>query len=154
MNKTIIIGLIWIMFVTMFVVTTQVEAKRMGGGKSIGQQNTTVTKQSQPPVQNTTPAKPQATPATAPTTAAAPAARPWSAMLGGMAAGLGLAWLAHSLGFGEAFGNIMMAVLLGTIALAALGWVMRRRQSEPINNHVIENRNVWNTPTLTKEDKL
>jgi hypothetical protein len=32
--------------------------------------------------------------------------RPWGAMLGGLAAGLGLAWLAHSLGLGAGFGNI------------------------------------------------
>jgi hypothetical protein len=152
MNKTIIVGLIWMMFVTMFIVTTQVEAKRMGGGKSIGQQNTTVTKQAQPPAQNAVPAKPQTAPVAAP--AVTPTARPWGSMLGGMAAGLGLAWLAHSLGFGEAFGNIMTAFLIGVIVLAAIGWFMRRRLSESTNNRVIENRNVWNEYNYTKEDKL
>ena len=37
-------------------------------------------------------------------------------MLGGLAAGLGLAWLAHSLGLGAAFGNILL------IALLVAGW--------------------------------
>jgi predicted lipid-binding transport protein (Tim44 family) len=48
-------------------------------------------------------------------------------MLGGLAAGLGLAWLAHSLGMGEAFGNIMMALMIGAVVLAAIGWFMRKR---------------------------
>jgi predicted lipid-binding transport protein (Tim44 family) len=48
-------------------------------------------------------------------------------MLGGLAAGLGLAWLASSLGMGEAFGNIMMALLIGAVVLGAIGWFMRKR---------------------------
>jgi predicted lipid-binding transport protein (Tim44 family) len=128
MNRTIIIGLIWIMFVTMFVMTNQVEAKRMGGGKSVGQQSSNVSKkQAAPPAQAATPAKPQATPATA---SATPAARPWGAMLGGMAAGLGLAWLASSLGMSEAFGNIMMALLIGLVILVAVGWFLKSRNKE------------------------
>ena len=49
-------------------------------------------------------------------------------MLGGLAAGLGLAWLANSLGMGEAFGNILMVALIAMLAVAAIGWFMRRRQ--------------------------
>ena len=94
--------------------------KRMGGGKSMGQQSSNVTKkQAAPPAQ-----------ATPPTAAPAPApapGRPWGAMLGGLAAGLGLAWLASSLGMGEAFGNIMMALLIGAVVLGAIGWFMRKR---------------------------
>ena len=79
-------------------------SKRMGGGKSVGQQSSNVSKkQSAPPAQAT---PPMATPAPS---------RPWGAMLGGLAAGLGLAWLASSLGMGEAFGNIMMALLIGAV---------------------------------------
>jgi predicted lipid-binding transport protein (Tim44 family) len=92
--------------------------KRMGGGKSVGQQSSNVTKkQAAPPAQAT---PPTATPAPAPS-------RPWGAMLGGLAAGLGLAWLASSLGMGEAFGNIMMALLIGAVVLGAIGWFMRKR---------------------------
>lgn len=132
MNKTLILWLVLATCVALFAATSAVEAKRMGGGKNMGQQNTTVNKQVQPPTQNTIPAKPQAAPAAA----ATPTARPWGAMLGGMAAGLGLAWLASSLGFGEAFGNILMAILLGGVVLAALGWFLRRRQTheEPESN--------------------
>jgi len=48
-------------------------------------------------------------------------------MLGGLAAGLGLAWLAHSLGMGEAFGNVLLVLLLGLVAVAVIGMFLRRR---------------------------
>jgi predicted lipid-binding transport protein (Tim44 family) len=39
-------------------------------------------------------------------------------MLGGIAAGLGLAWLAHSLGLGAGFGNILLILLVVLAGLA------------------------------------
>ncbi|MFY9185453.1 Tim44 domain-containing protein, partial [Limnohabitans sp.] len=54
--------------------------------------------------------------------------KPWGAMLGGLAAGLGLAWLASSLGLGEAFGNILMALLIGVAVMAVIGMIMRARR--------------------------
>jgi predicted lipid-binding transport protein (Tim44 family) len=106
-------------------------ARRMGGGKSLGQQSNQVTKRDAAPqtpavpAQNTAPtnaAKPVGAPA-----AAAPK-KPWGAMLGGLAAGLGLAWLASSLGMGEAFGNMLMALLIGVAVLAVIGMIMRARR--------------------------
>jgi predicted lipid-binding transport protein (Tim44 family) len=112
--------LITMILVTMmaFASVSAEASKRMGGGKSTGQQSSNVTqKQAAPPAQ-----------ATPPVAAPAPAPKaPWGAMLGGLAAGLGLAWLAHSLGMGEAFGNIMMALMIGAVVLAAIGWFMRKR---------------------------
>ena len=112
--------LITMILVTMmaFVSVSAEASKRMGGGKSTGQQSSNVTqKQATPPAQ-----------ATPPVAAPAPAPKaPWGAMLGGLAAGLGLAWLAHSLGIGEAFGNIIMALMIGAMVLAAIGWFMRKR---------------------------
>jgi predicted lipid-binding transport protein (Tim44 family) len=118
--------LITILLISMMASSLSAEAgKRLGGGKSVGQQSTNVTKkQAAPPAQATPPA---AAPAPAP-------GRPWGAMLGGLAAGLGLAWLASSLGFGEAFGNIMMVLLIGAVVLAALGWFMRRRLATSPDN--------------------
>ena len=118
--------LITMLLVGMLAFSMSAEAgKRLGGGKSIGQQSTNVSKkQAAPPAQATPPA---ATPTPAPS-------RPWGAMLGGLAAGLGLAWLASSLGFGEAFGNIMMALLIAMIVLAAVGWFMRRRMATSPDN--------------------
>jgi predicted lipid-binding transport protein (Tim44 family) len=71
----------------------------------------------------------QAAPAAQPTpTPAAAPRRPWGAMLGGLAAGLGLAWLAHSLGLGAAFGNVLLFALLAMVILAVFGAMRRSRQ--------------------------
>jgi predicted lipid-binding transport protein (Tim44 family) len=106
-------------------------ARRMGGGKSIGQQSNQVTKRDAAPQTPAAPAQ-NAAPTNAAKPAAAPAAaapkKPWGAMLGGLAAGLGLAWLASSLGMGEAFGNILMALLIGVAVIAVIGMVMRARR--------------------------
>jgi predicted lipid-binding transport protein (Tim44 family) len=48
-------------------------------------------------------------------------------MLGGLAAGLGLAWLAHSLGLGEAFAQFMLIALAVMVAMVVIGLVMRSR---------------------------
>ena len=104
-------------------------ARRLGGGKSVGQQSNQVTQReaARPqapaaPAQQAAPVAPKPAPA-----AAAPAKKPWGAMLGGLAAGLGLAWLAHSLGMGEAFGNVLMFILIGVAVMALIGMFMRRR---------------------------
>lgn len=111
------------------VVHPSVEAKRMGGGGSMGKQSSNVTQRNaapqapqQAPAQQAAP-KP-ATPAATP---AAPAKKPWGAMLGGLAAGLGLAWLANSLGLGEAFANMLMFGLLALAIMVVIGMVMRAR---------------------------
>jgi hypothetical protein len=48
-------------------------------------------------------------------------------MLGGLAAGLGLAWLASSLGLGEAFGQFLLFALLALVVMVVIGMVMRAR---------------------------
>jgi len=47
-------------------------------------------------------------------------------MLGGLAAGLGLAWLASSLGLGDEFGQIIMFGLLALAVMLVIGFVMRK----------------------------
>ena len=112
-------------------------ARRMGGGKSIGQQSNQVTKRDAAPQTPAAPAQ-NAAPANAAKPGAAPAAaapkRPWGAMLGGLAAGLGLAWLASSLGMGEAFGNILMALLIGVAVIAVIGMILRARKGGASQN--------------------
>ena len=109
------------------------DAARLGGGKSMGKQSSNVTqRESAAPAAPGAPAQnaaqnTAAKPAAAAAQPAAPAKKPWGAMLGGLAAGLGLAWLASSLGLGEAFGNILMAVLLGVAVLAVVGFFLRRK---------------------------
>ncbi|MDI9332260.1 MAG: Tim44-like domain-containing protein [Alphaproteobacteria bacterium] len=121
----------------------QAEAsKRLGGGQSTGRQSSNVTQReaARPapatPAQNTT--SPAAQPAPAAAGAGAAAAqtqrKPWGAMLGGLAAGLGLAWLAHSLGLGEAFGQILLFGLLALLIMVAVGFFLRRRSATANNS--------------------
>lgn len=110
------------------------EAKRLGGGQSVGKQSSNVTQRDAAPAAPAAPAQNAANPAAAkPTAAPQPAAaapgKPWGAMLGGLAAGLGLAWLAHSLGFGEAFANMLMFALLAMAVLMVVALVMRARRN-------------------------
>jgi len=110
-------------------------ARRFGGGRSIGQQSGNVSQREairpQAPVAPAQQAAPLPANKPAPAPVQAAPKKPWGAMLGGLAAGLGLAWLAHSLGFGEAFGNVLMFMLLAMLAMAVIGMVMRRRAPAP-----------------------
>ncbi|THT97477.1 Tim44 domain-containing protein [Lampropedia puyangensis] len=104
--------------VSLMFVHIDAEARRMGGGSSVGRQSNNVTQR-----QATTPTTPRTPAANAP-------ARPRSPMmgiLGGLAAGLGLAWLASSLGLGEEFGSILMMILLGLVVMTVIGFIMRSR---------------------------
>jgi predicted lipid-binding transport protein (Tim44 family) len=103
-------------------VAMDAEAKRMGGGKSLGMQ-----RQASPPVK-----APDATPNAAPAAGAAAGAaaapkRNWMGPLAGLAAGLGLAALASHLGFGEGFANMLMIGLLVMVAFAAFRFFMAKR---------------------------
>jgi predicted lipid-binding transport protein (Tim44 family) len=55
-------------------------------------------------------------------------------MLGGLAAGLGLAWLASSLGLGGALSQFMMFAMLALVIMLAVGWFMRRRAAQSDQN--------------------
>lgn len=123
------------MALVFLLISLNAEAGRLAGGRKMGRQSSNVGQQS------ASPAAPAAAPAQQsaqrpPPPAPAPVVqppprRPWGAMLGGLAAGLGLAWLAHSLGFGAAFGSVLMVALLALLALAVVGWLMRRR-ADPV----------------------
>jgi len=121
---------LWVVMMSLALMAGHAEAaKRFGGGKSFGQQSSNVTQRQAAPAApaqagNNAMAKPAAAPA-----AAAPK-RPWGAMLGGLAAGLGLAWLASSLGLGEAMGQFMMFALLALVIMVAVGWFMRSRKNQ------------------------
>ncbi len=119
--------------------TVDAEAKRMGGGKSFGKQSNQVTqREAASPANNAAPASPASQPAAANrpvnATPAAQPSRPWGAMLGGLAAGLGLAWLASSLGFGEGFGQVLLLLLAGVAIWMVIRMLMRGRQ--PTVNHL------------------
>ena len=128
---------LWPMVLVAFlaVVHLDAEARRLGGGRSIGKQSGNVTQREA--VRPATPAAPgqqnaatnaAAKPAAAPNAAAAAPKKPWGAMLGGLAAGLGLAWLASSLGLGAQFGQFLLIALLVLVGMVVLRMVMRSRQ--------------------------
>src|SRR5437764_2383338 len=108
-------------------------ARRLWGGGSIGRQSSNVT-QRQAPASPTAPANVQreTTPQTPPAGAAPQAPRSrWGGLLGGLAAGLGIAALAHMLGFGAGFGNFLLVLLLAFLVMIAIGMMRRRPQPAP-----------------------
>ena len=110
------------------------DATRLGSGRSSGKQSGNVTQRESSAQVPSGPAQGAANTAAKPATPGTPAAaaapkRPWGAMLGGLAAGLGLAWLANSLGLGEVFGQVLMFALLALVVMLAVGWFMRNRRA-------------------------
>jgi predicted lipid-binding transport protein (Tim44 family) len=113
-------------------------ARRMGGGGSFGKQSSNVTQKSATntpaaPAQNATNSASKPAAATS-TSAPVAAKKPWGAMLGGLAAGLGLAWLASSLGLGAAMGQFIMFALLALGIMLVVGMVMRARAKKSEGN--------------------
>jgi predicted lipid-binding transport protein (Tim44 family) len=127
-----VIGLAALVLALGTTMAFDVEAKRLGGGKSSGMQRQQTT---QPAGPANTPGSPaQAAPAAgAAAAAAAPAAaaakRSWMGPIAGLAAGIGLMALASHLGFGEAMANFMMLALLAVVVMAIIGFVMRNRMA-------------------------
>ena len=117
-----------VLTLTMALVSADAQAKRLAGGKSVGKQSSNVTQREATP-----PAAAPAAPAAAPAAAAAQK-KPWGAMLGGLAAGLGLAWLAHSLGLGEGLAQFMMFALLALAVMVVVGLVIRKMRASRQTN--------------------
>jgi predicted lipid-binding transport protein (Tim44 family) len=127
-----------VVFALVGIGATDAQAKRLGGGQSMGKQapSNTLKRDSAPAGQNAspgTPASPAAAPSAAPQRPAAPQAAPasrgsrWMGPLAGLAAGLGLAALASHFGFGEELANAMMMGLIVMAVLAVVGFFMARR---------------------------
>lgn len=114
-----------------------VEAKRLGGGGSVGRQSSNVTqRQATPPAQRqAVQGAPATTPAPAP--AVAPK-KPWATLLGGLVVGAGLAWLASSLGLGEILSQILLFGLLALVVMGLIGWVIHKRKGSATNTPVDE----------------
>lgn len=97
-------------------------AKRLGSGLSVGKSSSNVAQGNGPPAQQ----------APAPAAARADGATPapsvgWGGVLGGLAAGLGLAWLASSLG--EGAGTLLVGVLLVVVLSWVIGARVRHRRA-------------------------
>jgi predicted lipid-binding transport protein (Tim44 family) len=112
--KRFLVALSAVLFTSVFVVE-DAEARRFGGGRSVGSQREALPqKPAQPP------AAQQAAPAAPAAAAAAKSASPWKGALLGLAAGLGLAWL-----LGENLGAVVMAILLGLAAVVVVSLIAR-----------------------------
>jgi predicted lipid-binding transport protein (Tim44 family) len=127
-------------------VSTDADARRLGGGGSAGMKRTLPPRQqpNTPPPQQQPAQAPNANPATpnnaVPTNAAgataAAQAAPRRSRLGpvaGLAAGLGLAALASHFGFGAELANVMTLLLLAVVAVIAIRFLMGRlrRNAQP-----------------------
>jgi len=135
MMKRFLLGLSLALLSLSVLAPQGVEAKRLGGGGSMGMKRTTPPPRSTPaPNPPATPAQPGAAAATPATPAPAPAAAPkrsWMGPLAGLAAGLGLAALMSHFGMGEGFANILMLALLAFAAFAVIRLLMRRFAPQP-----------------------
>ena len=116
-----------IVAVTVALSAATVDAKKFGGGKSVGAQRSAVTEHKANPSASPSTAAPTAAAATAAPAAAAAAAKPSlmsriAGPLAGIAAGLGLAYLFSKMGAGGFLGFLLIAGLV----IAALVWFGRK----------------------------
>ena len=122
------------------LVGLEVDAKRLGSGRTVGAPRDVATqRQMTPPAQNVAPAATTPTAAAAPAAAAAKgplntppaAAQPgWKRFMGplaGIAAGLGIAALMSHLGLSEAFGNFLLIALAVIAGVVIVRLILRRR---------------------------
>lgn len=127
-------GLLGAILIGATVLALPAEAKRLGGGKSIGAQRETVTqRQATPPAPAATQTSPSAA-APAAAAAAAPAAsgaRRWLGPIAGIAAGLGLAALFSHFGLGEGFASLLLVVLLVIGVVVLVRFLLRRNAPAP-----------------------
>ncbi len=100
------------------ILADDVEAARLGGGRSLGAQRQVTV----PPRQATPPTQQQ--PATAPQPSGPGR---WFAPLAGLAAGLGLGWLFAQGGFGAVASALLMALLAGAVVFALMRVLSKQR---------------------------
>jgi predicted lipid-binding transport protein (Tim44 family) len=125
MNKNVIKAVV-LTVVLSFSTIGYVEAKRMGGGKSMGR-SAPMQKQAQPaPVQKPAQQAQSAAPAAGGAAAAAPKRSGFGGMLGGLAAGLGIAYLLSHFGLGEAAASLFTGLLMALAVGLLLLFIVRR----------------------------
>jgi len=114
------------------LVVTDAEARRIGGGRSVGAQRT-MTPPAKPAPQQTQQAAPSQASQAAPAGAAPAAASgmsKWGPLLGGLALGGVLGWLMGANGLGGLMVGILLAMLLAFAAFAVVRMLMGRRGVE------------------------
>ncbi len=119
------------------VAADHADAKRMGGGRSLGAQRQVTPAPAPPSSPSVAPAPSapmQAAPAKAAATPAAAGASRWLGPIAGLAAGLGLAALLSHLGLSEAFASFLLLALLvvGGFFLVRLLLARRAPSARPL----------------------
>ncbi|MGI4847416.1 MAG: Tim44 domain-containing protein [Janthinobacterium lividum] len=136
---------------TLATVVTDADARRLGGGGSIGRQSSSVSRQAPPAQQSYQPARPATPPAAAPAAPAVRPASPWRGMLGGALLGLGLgAMLSHFGLGGAAAGMISTLLMIAVLAFAAmfLFRMFARRGNGQANQPAYANDYAARTPDI------
>ena len=127
-------GLIAVAGTAMLAASFDADARRMGGGSSVGRQSTNITQQRQATTPSTTATTTNRT--AAPTAAAAGTAAAgtaaksgmsrWLGPIAGIAAGLGIAALLSHLGLSGAFAEFLSSMLLIGLVVFAVIFIVRR----------------------------
>jgi predicted lipid-binding transport protein (Tim44 family) len=120
--KNLIVSLFTLVFGA-GILADDVQAARLGGGRSLGTQR----QMTAPPKQATPPAQ-QQQPATAPQPSGPGR---WLAPLAGLAAGLGLGWLFAQGGFGAVASALLMALFAGAVVFALMRFLSKQRTQGP-----------------------
>ena len=107
-----------LIFLSLFAATA--EARRFGGGSSIGKQRTMTPQQ--------TPGTPTSAPVASPTATPAQAGNKWLGPLAGLAIGAGLGAMFAGGGMGGAMGGILMAILAGVAVMFLISQFRRKQQ--------------------------
>jgi predicted lipid-binding transport protein (Tim44 family) len=111
---------------SMSVVVADAEAKRMGGGSSIGRQSSGISRDATPPSSSQAPSQArQAAPAATPQGVAPKPASPWRNILGGALLGLGLGALLSHLGIGGALASVISTILMVALLALAVMFIVR-----------------------------
>lgn len=119
------------------LVALDAEAKRMGGGRSMGRQSQTMQRDSAPPAQQSarstqagaqpgTGAQAQRAGAAPAAPAPTPARSRWMGPIAGLAAGLGIAALLSHFGLGGAFAGAMANVIVVALMAMVGIWLVRK----------------------------
>lgn len=120
------------------MVVSEAEAKRLGGGGSIGRQSQGISRQTpmQSPNQAANPSQAQpAAPAAAPQATPPRPASPWRNILGGALLGLGLGALLSHLGIGGALASVISTILMIALLALAVMFIIRLVRSKNAGNH-------------------
>ncbi|WP_394779589.1 Tim44 domain-containing protein [Undibacterium sp.] len=117
------------------VTVSDADARRLGGGGSIGRQSSNVSRQSIPPSNAARPAQAPTAPAASPNAAVPPRpASPWKGIVGGLIGGALLGAMFSSLGFGGALSSMLGSIVtLALLAFVVMFIVRMFRRNSPVS---------------------